>query len=176
MWVAFHGIGTEHDRQVNRHGAFTETCLAVQRVHAVGLRAGANVFVTAANASQAGPLLGALERMEVDEMSWEPAAFYPTARGRHHERLRPQLADLLPIAVRIGQRSLFHRDAWADLADHTEAAWRRRALAGQWPVWKGHDGQLLELVCRANLDVHLGTAGRYGERLGNLVPHQSWFA
>jgi hypothetical protein len=23
-------------------------------------------------------------------------------------------------------------------------------------------------VCRVNLDVHLGTAGRYGERLGNL--------
>jgi hypothetical protein len=31
-------------------------------------------------------------------MSWEPATFHPTARGRHHERLRPQLADLLPIA------------------------------------------------------------------------------
>jgi MoaA/NifB/PqqE/SkfB family radical SAM enzyme len=59
VWVAFHGIGTEHDRQVNRHGAWAETCLAVQRVHAVGLRAGANVFVTTANAGQAGRLLGA---------------------------------------------------------------------------------------------------------------------
>ena len=168
VWVAFHGIGTEHDRQVNRPGAWAETCLAVQRVHEVGLRAGANVFVTTANASQAGRLLGALERLEVDEMSWEPVTFYPTARGRHHERLRPQLADLLPIADRIGQRSLFHCDAWADLAAHTEAAWRRRALVGDWPTFKRHDGQLLELVCRANLDVHLGTAGRYGERLGNL--------
>jgi hypothetical protein len=168
VWVAFHGIGAEHDRQVNRSGAWAETTLAVQRVHAVGLRAGANVFVTTANASQAGRLLGALERLEVDEMSWEPAAFYPTARGRRNERLRPQLADLLPIADRVGQRSLFHRDAWANLTGHTEAAWRRRVLAGDWPTGKRHDGQLLELVCRGNLDVHLGTAGRYGERLGNL--------
>jgi hypothetical protein len=168
VWVAFHGIGAEHDRQVNRSGAWAETTLAVQRVHAVGLRAGANVFVTTANASQAGRLLGALERLEVDAMSWEPAAFYPTARGRRNERLRPQLADLLPIADRIRRRSLFHRDVWADLAGHTEAAWRRRALAGDWPTWKRPGGQTLELVCRANLDVHLGTAGRYGERLGNL--------
>jgi hypothetical protein len=58
-------------------------------VHAVGLRAGANVFVTTANAGQAGRLLGALKRLEVDEMSWEPAAFDPTGRGRRNERLRP---------------------------------------------------------------------------------------
>jgi hypothetical protein len=31
MWVAFHGIGSEHDRQVNRPGAYAETCLAIQR-------------------------------------------------------------------------------------------------------------------------------------------------
>jgi hypothetical protein len=36
VWVAFHGLGVEHDRQINRTGAFTETCLAVQRVHSVG--------------------------------------------------------------------------------------------------------------------------------------------
>jgi hypothetical protein len=168
VWVAFHGLGPEHDRQVNRSGAWAETCLAVQRVHAAGLRAGANVFVTSANAGQAGLLLRVLERLEVDEMSWEPATFYPTVRGRHNERLRPQLADLLPIADQVRQRSLFHRDAWANLASHTEAGWRRRALAGDWPIWKRHDGELLELVCRANLDVHLGTAGRPRERFGNL--------
>jgi hypothetical protein len=27
---------------------------------------------------------------------------------------------------------------------------------------------VLELVCRANLDLHFGIAGRYGERVGNL--------
>jgi len=36
VWVAFHGLGVEHDRQVNRPGAFAETCLAIQRVHAWG--------------------------------------------------------------------------------------------------------------------------------------------
>jgi hypothetical protein len=53
VWVAFHGLGVEHDRQVNRPDAWAETCLAVQRVHAVGLRVGCNVFVTMANAGQA---------------------------------------------------------------------------------------------------------------------------
>jgi hypothetical protein len=53
VWVAVHGLGVEHDRQVNRPGAFTETGLAVQPVHAVGPRAGANVLLTTANAGQA---------------------------------------------------------------------------------------------------------------------------
>jgi MoaA/NifB/PqqE/SkfB family radical SAM enzyme len=78
VWVAFHGLGVEHDRQVNRPGAFIETCLAIQRVHGAGLRAGANVFVTTANAGQAERLLGALGRLEVDQMAWEPATYYPT--------------------------------------------------------------------------------------------------
>jgi len=30
LWVAFHGYGAEHDRQLNRPGAFEETCLAVR--------------------------------------------------------------------------------------------------------------------------------------------------
>jgi hypothetical protein len=133
VWVAFHGLGVEHDRQVNRPGAFTETCLAIQRVHAAGLRDGANVFVTTANAGQAERLLGALGRLEVDQMAWEPATYYPTPRGRRHERLRPQLSELLPLADRIRQLSPFHRDAWANLAAYTEAAWVARALAGDWP-------------------------------------------
>jgi hypothetical protein len=45
VWVALHGLGVEHDRQVNRPGAYAETCLAIQRVHAAGLRAGCNVFL-----------------------------------------------------------------------------------------------------------------------------------
>jgi hypothetical protein len=122
VWVAFHGIGAEHDRQVNRPGAWAETTLAIQRVHAAGLRAGCNVFVTKTNAGQTGRLLGALERLEVDAMSWEPATYYPTARGRQNERLRPALSDLLPIADQVRRRSLFHCDAWANLAGHTEAA------------------------------------------------------
>jgi hypothetical protein len=58
VWVAFHGLGVEHDRQGNRPGAFSETCLAVQRAHAAGLRAGCNVFLTTANAGQAERLFG----------------------------------------------------------------------------------------------------------------------
>jgi hypothetical protein len=103
VWVAFHGVGTEHDRQVNRTGAFTETCLAVQRVHAAGLRAGANVFLTTANAPQTERLLGVLQRLQLDGMAWTPATYYPTPRGRRNERLRPQLAELLPFADRICQ-------------------------------------------------------------------------
>jgi hypothetical protein len=168
VWVAFHGVGIEHDRQVNRSGAFTETCLAVQRVHAAGLRAGGNVFLTTANISQAERLLGALERLQLDGMAWLPATFYPTPRGRRNERLRPQLSDLLPLADRIRQASSLGVEAWADLAGHTEAAWVGRALAGEWPTWARHDGEVLELVCRPNLDLHTGVAGWYLTRHGNL--------
>jgi hypothetical protein len=127
VWVAFHGVGEEHDRQVNRPGAYAETCLAIQRVHAVGLRVGCNVFVTKANAPQAERLLDALQRLYVDGMWWGPATYYPTARGRRNERLRPELAELLPIADRIRGLSPFDQDVWANLEAHTEAAWARRA-------------------------------------------------
>jgi hypothetical protein len=173
VWVAFHGLGVEHDRQVNRPGAFTETCLAVRRVHAAGLRAGGNVFVTTANAGQANRLLAVLQRLQVDEMAWEPAAYYPTPRGRRNERLRPKLSDLLPLTDRIRHLSPFHRDAWANLEAYTEAVWVARALAGDWPsqvaeVEPRHGDQGLQLVCRPGLELHTGVAGRYRERHGNL--------
>ncbi len=168
VWVAFHGLGVQHDRQVNRPGAFTETCLAVQRAHAAGLRAGANVFLTAANAGQAGPLLDTLQRLGVDQLWCGPADYYPTPRGRGNERLRAKLPDLLPIADRIRQAGNLQAEAWADVAGRTEAAWVGRALAGDWPTWGRHDGQVLELVCRSHLDLHTGVAGWYRERHGNL--------
>jgi hypothetical protein len=168
VWVAFHGIGSEHDRQVNRPGAWAETCLAIQRAHAAGLRAGCNVFVTTANAGQAERLLGALQRLELDGMWWGPATYYPTARARRNERLRPQPSDLRLIAAWVCELSLFDHDVWANLEAHTEAAWVARALAGDWPTWTRHDGQVLELVCRPNLDLHTGVAGWYRERHGNL--------
>jgi hypothetical protein len=168
VWVAFHGISPEHDRQVNRPGAFAETCRAIQRVHVSGLRAGANVFVTTANMGQAERLLAILQRLGVEEMAWEPAAFYPTPRGRHNERLRPALSELLPLADRIRTLSPFDHDVWANLAAHTEAAWVTRALAGDWPSWSRHAGEVLELVCRPNLDLHTGVAGWYRQRHGNL--------
>ena len=154
-------------------GAFAETCLAIQRVHAVGLRAGANVFLTTANAGQAERLLETLERLQVDEMAWEPATFYPTPRGRRNERLRPRPSDLLPLADRIRQASPFHREAWANPEAYTEAAWVARALAGDWPAQLAelelrHGHQVLPLVCRPSLELHTGVAGRYRERHGNL--------
>jgi hypothetical protein len=173
VWVAFHGVGAEHDRQVNRPGAFAETCLAIRRVHAVGLRAGANAFVTTANAGRAERLLETLQRLGVEEMAWEPATFYPTPRGRRHERLRPRPSELLALADRICQLSPFHGDAWANLEAHTEAAWMARALAGDWPAQLAElepraGDQGLLLVCRPGLELHTGVAGRYRERHGNL--------
>jgi hypothetical protein len=173
VWVAFHGLGVEHDRQVNRPGAFAETSLAIQRVHAVGLRAGANVFVTTANAGQAKRLLETLGQLQVDQMAWEPASYYPTPRGRRNERLRPQLGDLLPLADRLRQRSGFHGNAWANLEAHTETAWVARALAGDWPSQLSETepragDQGLPLVCRPDLELHTGVAGWYRERHGNL--------
>jgi hypothetical protein len=161
VWVAFHGLGAEHDRQVNRSGAYAETCLAIQRVHASGLRAGCNIFLTKANAPQAERLLGALQRLQVDGMWWGPADYYPTPRARRSEPLRPRPSDLRPLATQIPRVSLFDHAVWGDLEGHTEAAWMGRALAGDWPETPSHDGQVLELVCRPNLDVHSGTAGWY---------------
>jgi hypothetical protein len=168
VWVAFHGIGSEHDRQVNRPGAWAETCLAIRRIHAAGLRAGCNVFVTTANAGQAERLLGALQRLELDGMWWGPATYYPTARARRNERLRPAPSDLRPIASWVCELSLFDHDVWANLEGHTEAAWVACALAGDWPMWTRPAGQVLELVCRSNLDLHTGVAGWYRKRHGNL--------
>jgi hypothetical protein len=173
VWGTFHGLGVEHDRQVNRPGAFAETCLAIQRVHAVGLRAGANVFLTTANAGQAERLLETLQRLGVEELAWEPATYYPTPRGRRNEPLRPRPPDLLPLSDQICQLSPFHGDAWANLEAHTEAAWVARALAGAWPSQLSetascHGGHGLPLVCRPGLELHTGVAGRYRERHGNL--------
>jgi hypothetical protein len=168
VWVAFHGLGVEHDRQVNRSGAYAETCLAIERIHAAGLRAGCNVFVTKANAQQTERLLGVLQRLEIDGTWWGPAAYYPTPRARRNEPLRPDPSDLRPLATRIPRVSLFDHDIWANLEAHTEAAWVRRALTGDWPEQPPHNGQVLELVCRPNLDLHHGTAGRYRRRHGNL--------
>jgi hypothetical protein len=134
----------------------------------VGLRAGANVFLTTANAGQAQRLLGVLQRLEVDQSWWGPATYYPTARGRRNERLRPALSQLLPLADRIRTLSPFDHDVWANLEAYTEAAWTRRALGGDCPSFKRHDGEVLELVCRPNLDLHTGTAGWYRQRHGNL--------
>lgn len=79
VWVAFHGMAEEHDRQVARRGAFVETCLAVVRIREAGLRVGCNVFVTKANAMQARELAETLTGLGIEQSCWELATFYPHA-------------------------------------------------------------------------------------------------
>jgi hypothetical protein len=57
---------------------------------------------------------------------------------------------------------------WRSGSSRSAAAWARRALAGDWPTRTRHAGQTLELVCRPNLDLHIGMAGWYRQRHGNL--------
>ncbi|MGH3152861.1 MAG: hypothetical protein ACRDOB_19335 [Streptosporangiaceae bacterium] len=139
-----------------------------QRAHDAGLRAACNIFLTKASAPQAGRLIKDLHRLRIDQTCWEVAVYYPSPRQRHGEHLRPEVADLQPIAARIPQFSPFHREVWSSLEAYTEAAWVRRALAGDWPAEPDPSTQFLELVCRPNLDIHTGTAGWYRQRHGNL--------
>jgi hypothetical protein len=83
------------------------------------------------------------------------------------------LPALLSVADKIRALSPFDHDVWANLEAYTEAAWTRRALAGDWPpdlaaMQPRHDDQGLNLVCRPNLDVYTGMAGLYRERHGSL--------
>jgi hypothetical protein len=119
VWLAFHGAGEEHDRQVSRAGAYRERLVAAERARAAGLRVGANVFVTTANLGQLGALAADLAGAGVEETSWEPARFHPTARSRRAERLRPTLEALRPAAAAIAGRARLHRAKWQRLEDHT---------------------------------------------------------
>jgi MoaA/NifB/PqqE/SkfB family radical SAM enzyme len=163
-----HGVGDIHDRVVNRIGAYRETLLAAERARSVGLDAGCNVFLTRENIAQFDAMVEALRKAGVDQFIVEPAWYYPTGRGRRHEAVRPELQDLLPLAEKVRTLSPFARDVWADLAAYTEAAYVRRALAGEWVEQLRHSGDVVDLVCRRNLDVFSGAAGLYRQRHGNL--------
>jgi hypothetical protein len=169
-WPAVHGRDETHDRMVHRAGAYRETLLGIDRARAAGLEVGCNVFLTRDNLAQFDALVADLLAHGVAQFAVEVATYLPTARSRRYEALRPTRQDLLPLVERV--RSLpgpfFHCEEWLDLAAHTEAAYVRRALDGEWPaatapVWEG-----LYLVCRPNLDLYWGVAGRYGRRYGNL--------
>jgi hypothetical protein len=169
VWVAFHGDGEDHDRQVGRRGAFEETCLGVRRAHAAGLRASCNVFLTSANLGRFDELAAALRGLPIDEVCCLPASFLPIPRSRRNERVRPTLADLASVAERVLELpGPFYRDHWSHLEMHTEAAHVERALAGDPASAVREAGSRLELICRPDLDVHAGMAGLYRERHGNL--------
>jgi len=170
LWVAFHGYGAEHDRRLNRPGAFEETCLAVRRARQCGLGAGANVFLTKPCLWDFDRLVGVLLDLEVEMFNITIAGFTPTARGRRYEALRPDLDDLLPVAQRVLDESYLLRDQWSSLEVHTEASWVRRARDGSWPAAEMTycTSAYHQLVCRPNLDLHTGTTGIYRRRHGNL--------
>ncbi len=170
VWPAVHGWGATHDRMVHRAGAYQETLLGIDRMRAAGMEVGCNVFLTRENVSQFDALVADLLAHGVAQFAVEVATYLPTARSRRYEAQRPTLADLVPLVERV--RALpgpfFHCEEWLNLAAYTEAAHVRRALEGAWPtpsepIWDG-----LDLICRPNLDLYWGVAGRYGRRYGNL--------
>ncbi|MBV9382006.1 MAG: hypothetical protein JO242_15230 [Streptosporangiaceae bacterium] len=167
LWVAFHGTGEVHDRQVNRRGAFAETCLAIKRAHAMGLSAGCNIFLTTESLPQLGELTATVRGLVDAGKSFETAGYLPTPRSRRNERLRPTLPQLQPVSGRIADMTAFP-DRWAGLETRTEAAYVRQALAGDWPDIPDPAPGELALICRPNLDVHSGLAGLYRTRHGNL--------
>ena len=168
LWVAFHGYGAEHDRQLNRPGAFEETCLAVRRAQDCGLGTGANVFLTKLALPGFDRLLSTFLDLGLAQLWIAPAIYTPTPRGRRYEALRPELGELLLIARRVLDASLLLRDQWSDLESYTEAAWVRRALDGTWLTSDGDSEERYRLVCRPNLDLYTGTTGIYFRRHGNM--------
>src|SRR5262249_33277942 len=98
------------------------------------------------------------------------ATYLPTARSRRYEALRPTLAELRPLVERV--RALpgpfFQCEEWVNLSAGTVAAYVRRALDEAWPLSPESRWDGLYLVCRPNLDLYWGVAGRYRRRYGNL--------
>jgi MoaA/NifB/PqqE/SkfB family radical SAM enzyme len=170
IWVAFHGVGEVHDRQVNRSGAYAETCLAVKRARSAGLSVGGNVFLTTAGVAHLDELTAAMRRLPVNAaLCFMVASFLPTPRSRRNEQLRPALPDLLPHAIRIAELTApVNRRWWGSLEAQTEAAYVRQALAGDWPATPERRAGELALVCRPDLGVYSGVAGLYRTRHGNL--------
>jgi hypothetical protein len=170
VWPAVHGRGETHDRIVHRAGAYQETLLGIHRMRAVGMAVGCNVFLTGENVAQFDAIIEDLLAHGVTQLAIEVASYLPTARSRRYEALRPALADLLPLIERVQALPgpFFHNEKWVNLDAYTEAAYVRRALDGTWPAPTESRIEELSLVCRPNLDLYWGTAGRYRRRYGNL--------
>ena len=95
---------------------------------------GGNIFLTTASLAQLDELTAVRRRLPINAaLCFTVASFLPTPRSRWNEQLRPALPDLLPHASRIGELTApVSRRWWASLEAHTEAAYVRRALAGDW--------------------------------------------
>ena len=169
IWVAFHGAGEVHDRQVSRPGAFAQTCLGAERGRAAGLGVGGNVFLTAESLPQLDELIAATGRLFDAGPCYETASYLPTPRSRRNERLRLTLPDLAPVAARLADLvNPVNKCEWTGLETRTEAAYVQQVLAGGFPPIPDPAPGELALVCRPNLDVYSGLAGLYRVRHGNL--------
>jgi hypothetical protein len=166
IWVALHGFGEEHDRQLRRPGAFAETCLAVERAREAGLGTGANVFLTKTGLATVDRLLAVLAELRLGNWDIGPAGFRPHARGRRYEAARIELEDALAVAERVS--AVLGREWWPDVRSCTEAAWVRRSRDGDLPAEGWWAEPQRWLVVRPNLDAHTGLAGLYRRRHGNL--------
>jgi MoaA/NifB/PqqE/SkfB family radical SAM enzyme len=170
VWPAVHGVGETHDRLVRRAGAYQETLLGIERVLSTGMEVGCNIFLTRETVAQFDAMVADLLARGVTQFWVGPAGYLPTARSRRYEALRPSLTDLLPLVERVQALPgpWFQQEAWEQLAAHTEAAHRRRALDRTWSAPPEPHGDELQLVCRPNLDLYWALPGRYRQRFGNL--------
>jgi hypothetical protein len=134
LWVAFHGTDEVHDRQVNRRGAYAETCQAIGRAHSAGLSVGCNVFLTTESLPQLDELTVTMGSLVDAGKCFETASYLPTPRSRRNERLRVTLPELAPVAARLAELAApVNQCLWAGLESRTEAAYVRQALAGTGP-------------------------------------------
>jgi len=171
LWFAIHGLDELHDRVAGRNGAFKETATAIERAKAMGLRCGTNLFITSANAHQIPEILEFFRCVGMDEFSAEVVSYNCHARGREHQALRPNLAELLPYAQSISEATMWHRDFWSSLDKHTEGYYVNHMLANPEPgetTWPDPDPIHIPIVCRSNFDLRVGKAGSRGPLYGNL--------
>jgi hypothetical protein len=96
LWVAFHGVGEVHDRQVNHRGGYAGTCQAIERARAVGLSVGCNAFLTAESLLQLDELIGVVSGLA--GTCFELVGYLPTPRSRADRAAAPYPA--LPGAGR----------------------------------------------------------------------------
>jgi hypothetical protein len=169
LWLAFHGTGEVHDRQVSHRGGYAGTCLAAERARAAGLHVGGNIFLTTDSLPQLDELLATVGQLADVGVCFETAGYLPTPRSRHNERLRLTLPELAPVAPRLGAlANPVNTCQWSGLDGRTEAAYVRQALAGDWPAIADPAPGELALVCTPSLDVYSGLAGLHRTRHGNL--------
>jgi len=171
LWFTFHGIGDTHDRIANSKEAFAKSTMTIRRARQAGLRCGANFYVTASNVDQILRSLELSKSLELDDICFEVAGYYPQPMLRKYETVRPTLRQLEQVADKISRSSRFFRDKWKGLDQCVEAYYVERAAAPEQSeavTWTFFDPNRVSFVCRSNMDLHSGMAGLYGPLHGNV--------